>query len=118
MQGDILSETEAFTTKQRDSLLKRREELVQQQQDPQRQKELDAMLEKFDVFQGKLGRRQTRGASRRRGPRREEVLQVIKQGNGLTRGEILEEMGLKATSPARRRSACPDGAYEIKASYS
>jgi hypothetical protein len=97
MQGNVLSETEAFITKQRDALLKQREELVEQQQTLQGKiDELDAMLEKFDVFQG--NRRQTRGrrtASGRRGSRREELLAIIKQGHGLTRGEILEKMRLK-----------------------
>ena len=31
----------------------------------------------------------------RRGSKREEILQVIRAGNGLSRGEILERMGLK-----------------------
>src|SRR3954447_11856917 len=31
----------------------------------------------------------------RRGSRREELLNVIREGNGLSRGEILERMGLK-----------------------
>lgn len=39
------------------------------------------------------GRRGPRRA--RRGSRREELLKVIRSGNGLTRGQILEKMGLK-----------------------
>jgi len=31
----------------------------------------------------------------RRGSKREELMQVIRDGHGLTRGEILERMGLK-----------------------
>lgn len=31
----------------------------------------------------------------RRGSKRDELLRVIKDGHGLTRGEILEKMGLK-----------------------
>ena len=38
------------------------------------------------------GRRAPRARS---GSKREQLLQVIKGGNGLTRGEILEKMGLK-----------------------
>lgn len=59
------------------------------------------MLAKFDVFEGKpSARHQTRSTGTRRssgprGSRREELLQVIRQGGGLTRSEILEKMGLK-----------------------
>ena len=36
-----------------------------------------------------------RAPQARRGSKREQLLQVIKDGHGLTRGEILEKMGLK-----------------------
>jgi len=100
MQTSILAETEAFITRQRDALLAQREAIFTQQQELQKQlDEVNGMLSKFDVFEGKRaaptqarGRRST-GA--RRGSKREELLKVIREGDGLTRGEILEKMGLK-----------------------
>jgi hypothetical protein len=98
MQGTVLAETEAFITKQRESLLTQRQELLNQQQAIQAQlDELDEMLTKFDVFEGKQARktrgRRTSGA--RRGSRRDELLKLITGSKGLSRGEILEKMGLK-----------------------
>jgi hypothetical protein len=101
MQGAVLAETEAFITRQREQLLQQRQELLNQQQALQQQlDELDEMLRKFDVFEGKAARtrQQTRGrraSGSRRGSRRDELLKVTKAGHGLTRGEILEKMGLK-----------------------
>src|SRR5256714_605263 len=101
MQGTVLAETEAFIARQREALLQQRQELLDQQRALQQQlDEVDAMLRKFDVFEGKAvrPRRQTpsRGASvTRSGTKRDELLNVIREGNGLTRGEILERMGLK-----------------------
>lgn len=101
MQGTVLAETEAFITRQREALLHQRQELLNQQQAIHQQlKELDEMLGKFDVFEGKAARprqqTRTRGASgTRRGSKRDELLKVIREGNGLTRGEILEKIGLK-----------------------
>jgi len=98
MQGTVLAETEAFITKQRESLLTQRQELLNQQQAIQAQlDELDEMLTKFDVFEGKQARK---GGSRRTGggrrsSRREELLKLISGSKGLSRGEILENMGLK-----------------------
>ena len=98
MQATILAETEAFITKQRESLLAQRQEIVNQQKALQAQlDEVDGMLEKFDVFGGKA-RRKTgtrRSSSGRRNSKRDELLKVIAAGKGLTRGEILEKMGLK-----------------------
>jgi hypothetical protein len=99
MQGTILAETEAFLAKQREALLKQREEIVTQGRALQAQlDELDEMLTKFDVFEGKQRARQPgarRSSGGRRGSRREELLKLITGGKGLTRGEILEKMGLK-----------------------
>jgi hypothetical protein len=102
MESTILAETAAFITKQRESLLQQREAILAQQQDLQRQlDELDDMLSKFDVFEGKGQQRKqtrstgTRRGSGRRGSKRDELLRVIREGGGLTRGEILEKMGLK-----------------------
>jgi len=88
-------------------VLQQREAIFNQQQDLQRQlDDVNVMLSKFDVFEGKQagGRKQTRsvkgrGASGRRGSKRDELLTVIRDGHGLTRGEILEKMGLKGNKP-------------------
>jgi len=97
MQATVLAETEAFITKQREALLAQRQELLNQQNAVQKQlDEVDEMLAKFDVFAGKRRQPGTRRASGgRRSSRREELLKVIKAGHGLTRGEILDKMGLK-----------------------
>ena len=101
MEGAVLAETEAFITRQREQLLQQRQELLNQQQALQQQlDQLDEMLHKFDVFVGKAARprqqaRGRRASGARRGSRRDELLQVIKAGHGLSRGEILEKMGLK-----------------------
>ena len=98
MQGTVLAETEAFIAKQREALLAERQEILNQQLALQAQlDELDGMIARFDVFEGKPGQQaQNRGRrSGRRGSRREELLRIIKQSQGLARGEILEKMGLK-----------------------
>jgi hypothetical protein len=98
MQGTVLAETEAFIAKQREALLNQRQEIVNQQRALQAQlDELDGMLARFDVFEGKPAQQSQsrRRRSGRRGSRREELLRIIKQSHGLTRGEILDEMGLK-----------------------
>jgi hypothetical protein len=98
MQGTVLAETEAFIMKQRESLLTQRQELLNQQQAIQAQlDELDEMLTKFDVFEGKQARkgRDRRTSGARRGSRRDELLKLITGSKGLSRGEILEKMGLK-----------------------
>jgi hypothetical protein len=98
MQGTVLAETEAFIAKQRESLLAQRQEIVNQQNALQTQlDELDEMLSKFDVFQGKATRKSgsRHSSGGRRNSRRDELLKVISGSKGLTRGEILEKMGLK-----------------------
>jgi hypothetical protein len=98
--NSILKRTQAFITEQRDALLQQREHIFNQQQELQKQlDEVNDMLAKFDVFEGKAVRpaagRARRAASARRGSKRQELLNVIRQGNGLSRGEILERMHLK-----------------------
>jgi hypothetical protein len=100
MESTILAETEAFIARQREALLNQRQELLIQQRAVQEQlDQLDEMLTKFDVFEGKYANRGGSAARRssrsRREGRREELLEVIREGNGLTRGEILERLGLK-----------------------
>jgi len=100
MQSNVLEETQAFITKQREALVKQRETIFTQQHELQRQlDDVNAMLAKFDVFEGKRTAPTTtptrRASTGRRGSKREQLLQVIRDGHGLTRGEILEKMGLK-----------------------
>jgi len=100
MQSRILEDTQEFITKQREALLTQRETIFGLQADLQRQlDEVNGMLSKFDVFEGKATRQPRtstrRIAGTRSGSKRDELLKVIREGGGLTRGEILEKMGLK-----------------------
>jgi hypothetical protein len=98
MQCTVLAETEAFIAKQREALLNERQEMVNRQRALQAQlDELDGMLAKFDVFEGKAAQQAPtrRNRSGQRGSRREELLRIINQSHGLSRGEILDKMGLK-----------------------
>jgi len=100
MQSRILEDTQEFITKQREALLTQRETIFGLQADLQRQlDEVNGMLSKFDIFEGKRAPATTprtrRSTGTRQGSKRDELLSVIKAGNGLTRGEILEKMGLK-----------------------
>ena len=93
-----------FMTRERERLRAEREQVFNQQEDLQRK--LDEINREFAAIEayeaaksGKAARsgsvsggRQQRG---RRGSRREELLTLIREGNGLSRGEILERMGLK-----------------------
>jgi hypothetical protein len=101
MQSTVLAETEAFIARQREELLKQREDLFNQQQALQTQlDEVNAMLRKFDVFEGKASQprqqaRTSRSPRSANGTRRSAVLRVIKEHDGLSRAELLEKMGLK-----------------------
>ena len=102
MDSSILTETQAYITKQRNALLQQREEIFSQQHELQQQLDaLNAMLAKFDVFEGKAAAsrssagRTRRTTTARRGSKRDQLIQVILDSNGLSRGEILEKMGLK-----------------------
>jgi len=92
-----------FVAREHDRLSAERKALVTQQ------RELQAKLAGIDrEFQAinayaaaKTGKavRQTRSettrSTTRRGSKRDDLLRVIGEGNGLTRGEILQKMGLK-----------------------
>jgi hypothetical protein len=103
VDSTIIDETQAFITRQRDTLLAQREAIFTQQQALQTQLDsLNSMLAKFDVFEGKArpapSSRAAKGAGSRgprKGSKREELLAVIRAGNGMSRGEILERMQLK-----------------------
>lgn len=102
MDSSILERTQAFITEQREALLKQREGIFTQQQELQGK--LDAvneMLAKFDVFEGKRAAPATRRSSgTRRGSKRDELLAIIKSGNGLARADILSTMGVKGNKQA------------------
>ena len=92
-----------YIARERDRLRAEREQIFTQQEELQRQ--LDAVNREFAAIEayegaktGKAARQQApagRQSRARRGSRREGLLELIQQGNGLSRGEILERMGLK-----------------------
>ncbi len=98
--GEHFSE---FMTRERERLRAERERIFNQQEELQRK--LDEINREFAAIEAyeaaKTGKapRAPAAAGRqqrvRRGSRREELLNLIREGNGLSRGEILERMGLK-----------------------
>ena len=99
--GEHFSE---FMSRERDRLRAQREEVFNQQQELQRKlDEINREFAAIDAYEaaktGKAARSGSSSSGRqqrvRRGSRREELLNLIRQGNGLSRGEILERMGLK-----------------------
>ena len=94
----------AFMSRERDRLRAEREKIFNQQEELKRK--LDEINREFAAIEayesaktGKAARGGSAPAGRqqraRRGSRREELLNLIRGGNGLSRGEILERMGLK-----------------------
>src|SRR3954462_13771452 len=91
-----------YIARERDRLRAEREQIFSQQEELQRK--LDAVNRAYAAIEAyetaKTGKgawqapagRQSRG---RRGSRREALLELIRQSDGLSRGEILEQMGLK-----------------------
>lgn len=96
---------EMFVQRERARLQGEREAIFTQQQELENKlADVNRELAAIDAYEaakaGKVpGRRQStsrRGQTRaRRGSKREQLLEIIKAHKGLTRGEILEEMGLK-----------------------
>ena len=91
-----------YIARERDRLRAEREQIFTQQEELQRQ--LDAVNREFAAIEAyetaKTGKaaRQGRGSRQpgaRRGSRREALLELIRQNDGLSRGKILEQMGLK-----------------------
>ena len=91
-----------FISRERDRLRAEREQIFGQQEELQRK--LDAVNREFAAMEayetaktGKAARRAQadRQPRARRGGRREALLEMIRQSDGLSRGEILERMGLK-----------------------
>jgi hypothetical protein len=93
-----------FITRERERLNAERETIFNQQHElEQKLTAINNEMGAIDAYEAaKTGKapltRQTRtgrAPRARSGSKREQLLQVIKDGNGLTRGEILEKMGLK-----------------------
>jgi hypothetical protein len=91
-----------FISRERDRLRAEREQVFTQQKELQRR--LDAINREFaaiEVYEtaktGKAARQAPAGRQprARRGGRREALLELIRQSDGLSRGELLERMGLK-----------------------
>ena len=100
-EHSTIEETRAFIAKQREALLNEREAIFAEQQ--VLQERLDAVnevLAQFDIFEGKPSlQRQAprpRAQQSRRGSKRDSIMAVLADTpHGLTRGEILEKLGLK-----------------------
>jgi len=96
---------ETFIASERERLNKEREAIFSQQHELEgKLAAINNEMRAIDAYEAaKTGKaapaaRQTRTARApraRSGSRREQLLQVIKDGNGLSRGEILEKMGIK-----------------------
>jgi hypothetical protein len=98
---------ETFVQRERDRLRALREALIAQQRELAKQiADVDRELEAVDAYEAaKTGKtsRQSRGRGRqasstrrgRGGSKREGLIKLITGSKGLTRGEILEKMGLK-----------------------
>jgi hypothetical protein len=91
-----------FISRERDRLRAEREQVFTQQEELQRK--LDTVNREFAAMEayetaktGKAARQTSaeRQPRARRGSRREALLELIRQSDGLSRGEILERMGLK-----------------------
>jgi hypothetical protein len=91
-----------YVARERERLNREREEIAGQRRElDNRFAEIDREFQALDTYQaaktGKPsgGRRTQTQPRARRGSRREELLNLIREGNGLSRGDILERMGLK-----------------------
>ena len=91
-----------FISRERDRLRAEREQIFSQQEELQRR--LDAVNREYAAIEayetaktGKNARQEPARRQRqaRRGSRREGLLELIRESNGLSRGEILERMGPK-----------------------
>lgn len=91
-----------YIARERDRLRAEREQISSQQEELQRR--LDAVNREYAAIEayetaktGKNARQEPARRQRqaRRGSRREGLLELIRESNGLSRGDILERMGLK-----------------------
>lgn len=90
-----------YIARERERLSRERAEVSNQKRElDDRLAAIDREFQALDAYQaaktGKpSGRRMQTQRRARRGSRREELLNLIREGNGLSRGDILERMGLK-----------------------
>src|SRR3954462_4245300 len=92
-----------YVSRERDRLNSEREALLTQQRELQAKLvEIDREFQAINAYEvaktGKAPRQSRSDGTRRatrRGSKREDLLRVIGDGNGLSRGEILDRMGLK-----------------------
>jgi hypothetical protein len=95
-----------YIGRERDRLNAEREAIIiQQRESDQRLAEINREFRAVDAYEAaksdkgptrQTGARKSSGVRQaRRGSRREDLMNVIRQGHGLTRGEILERMGPK-----------------------
>jgi hypothetical protein len=91
-----------YIARERERLSREREGIANQRRElDNRLAAIDREFQALDAYQaaktGKPsgGRRAQTRSQVRRGSRREELLNLIRDGNGLSRGDILEQMGLK-----------------------
>ncbi len=93
-----------FMARERERLRAAREQIFNQQEELQRKlEEINREFAAIEAYEtAKTGKTVRAGAvsggrqaRARRGSRREQLLKLIREGNGLSRGEILERMGLK-----------------------
>ena len=96
-----------YIAREREQLHAEREQVFSRQEELQRK--LDAINREFTALEayetaktGKAARQSPAGRQprARRGSRREALLELIRQGNGLSRGELIERMGLKGDKSA------------------
>src|SRR3954454_11742512 len=90
-----------YIARERERLSREREEIANQRRElDSRLAAIDREFQALDAYHaaktGKPsgGRRVQTPRQARRGSRREELLKLIRGGNGLSRGDILERMGL------------------------
>jgi len=90
-----------YIARERERLSRERQEISNQRRElDNRLAAIDREFQALEAYQaaktgGPSGRRTQMQRRARRGSRREELLSLIRQENGLSRGEILERMGLK-----------------------
>ena len=91
-----------FMQRERDRLHAEREQIFTQQQELEAKlADLNRELSAIDAYEAAKSGKPARATSTRRvstsrrGSKREQLLEVIRAGGGLGRGEIIERMGLK-----------------------
>jgi hypothetical protein len=93
-----------FITRERDRLNGERQNIIGQQRELQgKLAEIDREMEAITAYEAAKIGKAARGGNNsgraqrqtRRGSKREDLMKVISEAGGLSRGEILEKMGLK-----------------------